>query len=128
MTEAIRKLIEDNRWRPIEEAPKDKEILALCNDTKECFVVQWMKSIVDDSEMWVTARAYDEESGQVVIGCRPDKWMPLPDDRLAEVCEALLTSLNNITCYEKEDSAKAAVKLAKHYLEKANEIAKGNGE
>ena len=66
-------------WRPIENAPRDREILLYCKETGEQFVGQWMKCLEDDHEMFVTARVRTNDGESITIGCRPDYWQETPE-------------------------------------------------
>lgn len=127
MTTYLERLIKDSEWRHMNEAPKDREILVYCNDTNESFVVRHMKCIEDDTSMWVSARVWDEGVGQITVGCKPDKWKPLPDDRLAKVCEVLVDTINIIDsfCGIKMEHEKIR-EVLKTGRSKAEAIAKGD--
>lgn len=118
MTTALKKLIADNKWRPIEERPKDGN---------------WFLANYAHGEM----RAHNEPPNCVMgewreidgrwRGCGglrgfPTHFRPLPDDRLAKACEVLLGALQIMA----EDKRFLGIPIrAMNALARAEEIAKG---
>lgn len=97
MTDNIKKLIEANKWRPIEEAPRDGTYVLLRGDsgyigTPYRYIVARHDVKYRPLQPWVT-HANDSVLDD---GKMPTHFRPLPDDRLAEVCEVLLEALEKI--------------------------------
>lgn len=62
-------------WRPIESAPKDREVLIYAEKTGEQFVAFWGTAIEDGDQQWTFARG----DGISFIVRNPTHWMPLPE-------------------------------------------------
>lgn len=113
---ALEKLIEENRWRPIEEAPKDGTEFEYKTSENLRGLATW----IDGS--WFSF-ACDATSGLSIDGMEATHFRSLPDDRLAEVCEVLMEEFGKIATnayhfVDKED--------IKQILAKAEAIAKGD--
>jgi hypothetical protein len=88
MTPEIQRLIEDGRWQPIENAPKDADILLLgeqCHAVAYWWVNEWSPCSVlsSDSEL---------DCG---LSFEPTHFRPLPDNRLADALEVAVRALQN---------------------------------
>ena len=73
MTTPLTKLIEENKWMPIAEAPEEITRI-LATDGREVQVIDWGKD-------WCSHGCYT-----------PTHFRPLPDDRLAKCFEILLNA------------------------------------
>lgn len=85
--EKIRAVIERNKWRPIEEAPKDGTVvLALC--AAECFPQAIKYVVYEEWSGWI----YSDEMLIDHVPA-PTHFRPLPDDTLARMAEVMLAEL-----------------------------------
>lgn len=111
MTE-LEKLIAENRWRDIAEAPREHQLYILGHDFDVgVYNMHWR----EDKECWVYS--WNQEP------CNPIEWKSFPDNRLADICQVLMDGLqeiinNHAGCLCDERIALAA-------FEKVEEIAKG---
>lgn len=116
MTEAIKKLIEDNRWRPIEEAPKNKKVIVKymnrLNLERRVMAALYRAGTlqaddcydgddIDDNGYFLEDRWHEEcesnPDGTIYrVEGIPTHFRTLPDDRLAEVCEVLVVGLMEV--------------------------------
>jgi hypothetical protein len=121
-TTAIKALLAENRWRAIEDAPRDgTEILALCPDRpegKQQSVVFWL------NDSWAFYAAAEGEF-QLNTRDRLTHFRTLPTDDLADVAQVLLDAM----CATLEENGHLAdgdnctlIRL-KQSLSRANEIA-----
>lgn len=121
MTEAIQKLIAENRWNPnMDEAPKDGEdvVLLIPGSTTpitigHCLDGDWFPQ--DETTL----------DGNMFIP-EPTHFRAMPDDRLAEVCRVLLDFIaGNAAHYEPSDMVPGVsiIQSSRGALARANEIA-----
>lgn len=100
MTDAIRELIEANKWRPIEEAPKDGRWFMAYQHSEY--------DVVGEYTGWVGTVRYELKNDQFPELMKSNgeferevytakHFRPLPDDRLARVCEVLLAALGDLS-------------------------------
>ncbi len=66
--------VDNPHWRPIETAPKDREILLFVAETGEQFAAFWGTDPEDGDTQWVFARG----QGISFIVRDPTHWLPLP--------------------------------------------------
>jgi len=62
----------NDKWQPIETAPKDR-LLLLCLDGKSIAIGNWKKTF--EGEMWVS----EEYAETYQFWLEPTHWMPLPE-------------------------------------------------
>lgn len=117
MTE-VEKLIAENRWQPIEGAPRDGEdvVLLIPGSTTpitigHCLDGDWFPQ--DETTL----------DGNMFIP-EPTHFRAIPDDRLAEVCRVLLDTINDALAVADRTMSIAVLRSGRH---RANEIA-GGGE
>lgn len=117
MTEAIEKLIAANRWQPIEEAPKDGEDVVLLIPGSvipitigHCLDGDWFPQ--DETTL----------DGNMLIP-EPTHFRALPDDRLADVCQELLSIIIEVEKMLPHGEGTPAKLHIYNRLQRANEIA-----
>lgn len=116
-------LIEDGKWRDIESAPRDGRYIvfkwiAKDNPRTNCDILSMGCIEPDDywdCEGWTASKLLDDHN------IKPTHFRPLPDDRLANVCEVLLEGLEELS-----DSLYGRTKgIADKTLQRAREITEG---
>lgn len=135
---SLEKLIADNKWQDIKDAPKDgTRILAMTTNNK-FYVCRW-----EGWWFWADWVIYGEGSDDRVVAgkeCKPTHFRPLPDDRLAKVCEVLMKVVAHaatclkfmsddfaIECRPGEATATGTLSdQLKEALQQAEEIARGD--
>jgi len=129
----IEKLIADSRWQDIEEAPKGDEHFILIHQPE---MMKPNMSVVFFDHDWGRDGWWmccDGKNIELPLrGDPPSRFHPLPDDRLADVCAVLLEGLGKVVDTWNEGKnpyvdAAAMVFDAQAALQKANQIAKGDG-
>lgn len=137
MTEAIEKLIVENRWNPnMDEAPKDGTPIVVRTQDGLYFVAEW-----DFNGGWRYAE-WEEERDSLVLAAsttitrslvvhKPTHFRPLPDNRLVEVCQILASAIS--TLYNTATEARnvgdvhlhidGVISALREALSRANEIA-----
>lgn len=92
MTTPLTKLIEDNKERPIAEAPTPNvDLLCRCGDSLELLRYIDKNHMRNNESGWFEAYSLQGKY-------KPTHFRPLPDDRLALVCEALMKGLEHLSC------------------------------
>lgn len=87
MTTPLTKLIEENKWRPIEEAPTPNvDLLCRCDDSLELLRYVEKNHMRNNESGWFEAYSLRGKYN-------PTHFRPLPDDRLALVTEVLLDAM-----------------------------------
>lgn len=114
MTDAIKKLIEDNRWRDISEAP-DKTTRMIATDRRVIEVIEY-----GNDPKWCSHGCYE-----------PTHFRPLPDDRCAMALKVAIEALRAVGCGSNA-SAKTARETDKIVTQKAlqeiTKIAEGKSD
>jgi hypothetical protein len=94
MTDKLRELINQNKWRDISEAPRDgSEILCFVQHHENSFSIHsrhW------DSPYWRSMTCTNSSEHYT-------HYRPLPDDKLAEVCKELLGFVSQLSQNYKTD-------------------------
>ena len=97
MTKVIEKLIAENKWRPIEDAPKDEEIL-ITDGYSVCTALYRISNCSQDKPFYATTAngeiynvGYDWQTEPQYIPAT--HFRPFPDDRLARVCDLFLKAI-----------------------------------
>lgn len=116
--EALEKLIKDNTWQDIKDAPRDGTMILLRSPKNQYF---------KEDKGWYVGESFwdDNEWCFYGYGSNPTHFRPLPDNRLAEVCQVLIDGINN--CIEENlhlaDGDNCTLIDLKIALAKAEEIA-----
>jgi hypothetical protein len=122
MTDSIKKLIADNQWRDIAEATEEDCVFLYKSENGK------LGRGKVEYQVLVPSDYYDVEPTRCVLAIdeeyRPSAeathFRPLPDDRLAKVCEALVETLVEIENIKSPTSLLASIGL-----EEVEKIAKG---
>lgn len=117
-TDALERLIRDNIWQPIEDAPNDGSEIVIKGITTNG--AAYIASSFWRDEDW----AVNEETDDNYINV--SHFRPLPDDRLAAVCRELVAALSQIimqigVC----ETVRGCSDRAFIALDRANSIAEG---
>lgn len=142
MTTELEKLIEESRWRDIEDAPKGKRVLIAginSNGKTRTLNAEYIEkhSLLCDSD---DIDYGDEFNGELYspegwyeyidsysdwcyypLEIKPTHFRPLPDDRLADACRVLLDAMRDIDVHGNG----AFDEKAEIALQSAEQIAKG---
>lgn len=109
----LEKLIADNRWRPIEEAPRDGTQILILSD--------WSGMDIDVATYDFNLKSW--WSVKIEMPINPSIYIPFPDNRLADICQVLVDALEQYTSGDPDLGVKAVEALAK-----AEAIAKGDSD
>lgn len=72
IVEKLRAYQEQQEWKPIETAPKDKRVSVWTGQA--VYAAHWAKNILTDDEAWIVAE-FGDSGDQVLV--RPILWKPL---------------------------------------------------
>ena len=71
----LRQMVIDREWKPIETAPRDRQILIFTG--MAIYSACWVKNMFNYDEAWLVA-AYGGDGDQLIVK-NPTHWMPLPE-------------------------------------------------
>lgn len=116
MTDSIQKLIDENKWRDIKDAPVGERGLVFDGD---CDYAVGFKC----HSWWdVSGVEASDSADYMYLSFEPTHFRTLPDDRLSEVCQVLLDALWKLDA--PYNDAKV-VEAARQAINQATKIAEG---